>query len=221
MLPLRDLNPTRRPPVVNIALIALNVVAFGYELSLGPQFGRFLSTFAFAPVRLFGPEATVGNALLTALTSMFLHAGWAHIGGNMLFLWIFGDNVEDTLGHLRYVVFYFASGLAATLAHALSSPTSALPAIGASGAISGVLGAYVFLYPRARIVTAFMLFVFIRIVEVPAFVYLPLWFLLQLASGVATVNTAQASAGGTAWFAHIGGFVAGPLLLLLLRPRRR
>ncbi|MGE5234076.1 MAG: rhomboid family intramembrane serine protease [Acidobacteriota bacterium] len=221
MLPLRDLNPTRRLPVVNIALIVLNVVAFGYELSLGSQFGRFLSTFAFAPVRLFAPGASLGNALLTALISMFLHAGWAHIGGNMLFLWIFGDNVEDTLGHLRYVVFYFASGLAATLAHALSSPTSTLPAIGASGAISGVLGAYVFLYPRARIVTAFILFIFIRIVEVPAFVYLPLWFLLQLASGVATVNTAHASAGGTAWFAHIGGFVAGPLLLLLLRPRRR
>ncbi len=220
MLPLRDLNPTRRVPVVNVTLIVVNVLAFLYELSLGPAFGRFLAFHAFAPARLFGPHASLLDALTTALVSMFLHAGWAHILGNMLFLWIFGDNIEDTLGHLRYLVFYLAAGLVATLAHALSAPQSVLPAIGASGAISGVLGAYVVLYPRARIVTAFMLFIFIRIVEVPAFVYLPLWFLLQLFSGVATVGTQQASAGGTAWFAHIGGFVAGPLLLFLLRPRR-
>jgi membrane associated rhomboid family serine protease len=152
---------------------------------------------------------------------MFLHGGWAHFLGNMLFLWIFGDNVEDRLGHLRYLVFYLLAGYAATFAHAFAASGSAVPAIGASGAISGVLGAYVFLYPRARIVTLVFLGFFIQTVELPALVYLPLWFLMQFLQGLASLGVPEAaSGGGVAWFAHIGGFVAGPLLLWLLKPRR-
>jgi rhomboid family protein len=139
----------------------------------------------------------------------------------MLFLWIFGDNVEDRLGHIRYLIFYLASGYAATAAHFLAGPHSTLPAIGASGAISGVLGAYLFLHPRARIVTLFFFGFFIQTVEVPAIVYLPLWFLMQFVSGVASLGVPDAQAGGTAWFAHIGGFIAGPILLFLLGGARR
>jgi membrane associated rhomboid family serine protease len=221
VFPLRDINPTRTRPVVNWLLIALNGVFFLYELSLGPRLDDFLATFAFVPARLFEAHDVTGS-LVTALVSMFLHGGWAHILGNMLFLWVFGDNVEDRLGHGRYVLFYLLSGLAATLGHALAEPHSRMPAIGASGAISGVLGAYVFMYPRARVVTAVVLIIFVRIVELPALVYLPLWFAMQLFSGIASVrHAATTGGGGVAWFAHIGGFLAGPLLALLLGGFRR
>jgi membrane associated rhomboid family serine protease len=153
---------------------------------------------------------------------MFLHGGWAHFLGNMLFLWVFGDNVEDRLGHVRYLLFYLLAGYVATFAHAWAGPLSTVPAIGASGAISGVLGAYLFLHPKARIVTVFWFLFFIRLIEVPAWVYLPIWFLLQLFSGVSSLGAAEdAAAGGVAWWAHIGGFVAGPVLLLLLGGWRR
>ena len=225
MIPLRDLNPSRRRPVVTVALIAANAVLFFYELSLGPQgLQRFLFASAFVPARFFG-GAEVGGGLAygfeSGLLSMFLHGGWGHFLGNMLFLWIFGDNVEDRLGHVRYVVFYLTAGYAATFAHAFASTGSELPSIGASGAISGVLGAYLFLYPRARVVTAVFFGFFIQLVEVPALIYLPLWFVIQFFSGVASLAAASnVEAGGVAWFAHIGGFVAGPLLLLLLGGRR-
>ena len=224
MLPIKDLNPRRTWPVVTVLLIAANVLAFLYELSLGPRLEGFLMAAAFVPARLHGDGP--GSGLLpgaeSALISMFLHGGWGHILGNMLFLWIFGDNVEDRLGHGRYLLFYLLSGYAATFAHALFNPDSAMPAIGASGAISGVLGAYLFLYPRARIVTVVWLFIFVRFVEIPAIVYLPIWFLLQLFSGVSSLRVADpAAAGGVAFFAHIGGFVAGPILLLLLGGTRR
>ena len=223
MFPLRDINPTRTRPYVNWALIVLNSLFFLYELSLGQGLEPFLRTFAFVPARLFD-AGDVSGSLVTALLSLFLHGGWAHVIGNMVFLWVFGDNVEDRLGHGRYILFYLLSGLAATLGHALAEPHSVMPAIGASGAISGVLGAYVFMFPRARVVTAVVLVIFVRIVELPALVYLPLWFVMQLFSGIAAVSTHEASAGGVAWFAHIGGFIAGPILALLLggfraRPR--
>lgn len=229
MIPLRDLNPSRTAPVVTIALIVLNVLAFLWELSLGPRLEPFVMQAAFVPARFVGQGLGIAGlvpGIASAVLSMFLHGGWAHILGNMWFLWIFGDNVEDRLGHLRYVVFYFASGLAATAAHAIFSAQSVVPAIGASGAISGVLGAYLFLYPRARVVTLLFLGIFIQVIQVPALVYLPFWFLIQLFSGLASLGVPNsAQQGGVAFFAHIGGFVAGPLLLLLLgggrRPRPR
>jgi membrane associated rhomboid family serine protease len=226
MLPLHDLNPSRRAPVVNIALIVANLLMFIYELSLGERLEGYLMSAAFVPGRLFDGGAITpgewGPGLSSALVSMFLHGGWGHLLGNMLFLWIFGDNIEDRLGHGKYLIFYLASGYAATFAHAFSSPQSMIPAIGASGAISGVLGAYLFLYPRARIVTVVWFFIFIRFLEIPALVYLPLWFVLQAFSGLASMGAQTVEdAGGVAWFAHIGGFVAGPLLLLLLGGFRR
>ncbi len=220
MLPIRDLNPSRTRPVVNILLIAVNALFFFYELWLGERLEGLLQS-AFIPARIFEDRviypSEVAWGLQSGLLSMFLHGGWGHFLGNMLFLWIFGDNIEDRLGHVRYLIFYLLSGYAATFAHAFFNPLSAVPAIGASGAISGVLGAYLFLHPMARIVTVFWFFIFIRFIEVPAIVYLPIWFLIQLFSGVSSLQVADpAAAGGVAWFAHIGGFVAGPILLLLL-----
>ncbi|HEX3129748.1 MAG TPA: rhomboid family intramembrane serine protease [Thermoanaerobaculia bacterium] len=226
MLPLHDRNPSRTTPVVNIALIAANILMFLYELSLGERLEGYLMASAFVPGHLFdGGAVTAGEwipGLSSALLSMFLHGGWGHLLGNMLFLWIFGDNIEDRLGHFKYLYFYVFSGFAATFAHAFVSPQSMIPAIGASGAISGVLGAYLFLYPRARIVTVVWILFFIRLVEIPALVYLPFWFLLQAFSGFASLGArTMDDAGGVAWFAHIGGFVAGPLLLFLFGGFRR
>lgn len=218
MIPIHDVNPRRSAPVVTILLIVANALLFFYELSLGPRLEGFLMSSAFIPARI---SEGLPNAAGSALLSMFLHGGWSHFLGNMLFLWVFGDNVEDRLGHGRYLIFYLLSGYAATFAHAWASPMSTVPAIGASGAISGVLGAYLFLHPKARIVTVFWFLFFIRLIEVPALVYLPIWFLLQLFSGVSSLGAADNAAGGVAWWAHIGGFVAGPLLLLLLGGWRR
>ena len=225
MIPLRDLNPSHRAPLVTVVLIAANALLFVYELTLGPDLERFLFSAAFIPAKVLAGEGAgggIGFGLGSGLLSMFLHGGWMHFLGNMLFLWIFGDNVEDRLGHLRFLLFYLLCGYAATFAHAAASPASAVPAIGASGAIAGVLGAYLFLYPGARIVTLIFLGFFIQTVEVPALVYLPLWFLIQFFSGLTSLGATTAQEqGGVAWFAHIGGFVAGPLLLWLLGGRRR
>jgi membrane associated rhomboid family serine protease len=220
MLPLHDDNPRQRKPVVTVLLIVANAGAFVWELMLGHRLEGFLMSAAFVPERVFatgGGDLQLDNALL----SMFLHGGWAHIGGNMLFLWIFGDNVEDRLGHWKFLVFYLTCGYAATYAHAFASPRSALPAIGASGAIAGVLGAYLFLFPKAKIATLVILGFWIDTFAVPAILYLPLWFLLQVVSGVAAISETAAGGDGVAWFAHIGGFVAGPLVLLLLGGRRK
>lgn len=226
MIPIHDLNPRRTAPVVTIGLIVANALLFFYELSLGQRIEGFLMSAAFVPARLWEGQAlspgAVPEALSSALLSMFLHGGWGHFLGNMLFLWVFGDNVEDRLGHVRYLIFYLLAGYVATFAHFWFSPFSTVPAIGASGAISGVLGAYLFLHPKARIVTVVWILFFIRFVQIPAIVYLPIWFLLQVFSGVSSLRVAEgAAAGGVAWWAHIGGFVAGPLLLLLLGGRRR
>ncbi len=225
MIPLRDDEPSRRTPLVTVALIAVNVAFFLYELSLGREgLQEFLYSAAFVPARLFGGGVPGGDGELQlggALLSMFLHGGWAHIGGNMLFLWIFGDNVEDRLGHVRFVVFYVACGLAATYAQAVAQPDLAVPTVGASGAIAGVLGAYLLLFPTARIHTLVFLGFFITFIEVPALVYLPFWFLLQFVSGLAALGArTSAETGGVAWFAHIGGFVAGPLVFFALGGRR-
>jgi membrane associated rhomboid family serine protease len=226
LLPLRDIDtPRTTTPVVTVLLIVVNVLAFFFELSLGSRLEAFVMSAAFVPARYTSGGLSLGElgpGLGSALVSMFLHGGWGHLLGNMLFLWIFGDNVEDRLGHVRYVIFYLLSGYAATFAHLWAGPGSTVPAIGASGAISGVLGAYLFLHPKARIQTLLILGFFIRLIYVPAWVFLPLWFLMQLFSGAASLGARTAAeTGGVAWFAHIGGFIAGPLLLLLLGARRR
>jgi len=225
MIPLRDDNPRRTFPFVTYILVALNVLAFLWELSLGPRLEPALFNIAFIPARYWLPGNWVFD-LLTIVTSMFLHGSLLHIGSNMLYLWIFGDNVEDRLGHGRYLLFYLLCGFLATFAHAAFSPASRLPAIGASGAIAGVLGAYLILWPHARVMTLIPIFFFITVRELPAVILLGLWFVLQLFSGVGSLGVRDAQdMGGVAYFAHIGGFVAGIALIALFggmrRPRRR
>jgi len=225
MIPLRDNNPRRTVPYVTYGLVAINVAAFLWELSLGPNLENALFERAFIPAR-FWITGHWAFDLFTIVASMFLHGGLLHIGSNMLYLWIFGDNVEDRIGHARYLVFYLACGFIATFAHALFSPGSRLPSIGASGAIAGVLGAYLVLYPHARVLTLIPILFFITLRELPAVLILGLWFVLQLFSGVGSLGVRDAQdMGGIAYFAHIGGFVAGVALIGLfggLRvPRRR
>ena len=218
MIPLRDRNPRTSTPWVNYTLIALNLAAFAWELSLGVRFEGTLASVAFVPER-FWQAGGWGADGMSMLVSMFLHAGWLHIGSNMLYLWIFGDNVEDRLGHFRYIVFYLASGFAATMAHALFNASSGIPAIGASGAIAGVLGAYLVLFPRAHVMTLIPIGFFIAVRELPALLILGLWFVIQIFSGVASVGASEG--GGVAWWAHIGGFVAGIALVFLLGGKRK
>ena len=216
MLPLSDHNPRRTTPVINYLLVAANVQMFLWELTLGPNIEPALRVFAFVPARFWASPHIVVN-FIRMLVSMFLHGGWLHLGGNMLYLWVFGDNVEDRLGHFRYALFYVLCGIMATLAHAIANPMSRMPSIGASGAIAGVLGAYLVLFPRAQVTTLIPIFIFITIREIPAIFLLGFWFVLQFFSGVASVGIPEAqNAGGVAYFAHIGGFVAGMILIVLM-----
>jgi membrane associated rhomboid family serine protease len=216
-IPLKDLNPRRTFPVVNTALILANVAVFVYQLTLSPRtFKLFMLANATIPSRFpaaFTGHASLGSALLPLLTSMFLHAGIAHILGNMLFLWIFGDNVEDFYGHVTYFFFYLFCGMGAGLLHVLFNWHSTLPSLGASGAISGVMGAYLVLYPRSRILTL----VFIFLVPIPAVIILVLWFVFQFVSGVSSLH--MAPSGGVAWWAHVGGFLLGVLITVIARKR--
>jgi|PersoiStandDraft_1058852.scaffolds.fasta_scaffold02511_2 membrane associated rhomboid family serine protease len=227
MIPLRDTIRTRTVPFVTRLLVVANVAAFVLEFLQGENLDAFLETFAFIPLRFFNPELvgwTLGDAVVTIFTAMFLHGGLAHLLGNMLFLWIFGDNVEDALGHFRFLVFYLAAGLCATLLQAFLSPSSAIPNLGASGAIAGVLGAYLVYYPRARIVTVVPLFILFPVVELPASVYLLGWFALQFWMGseqLTRAGRAAASHGGVAFWAHVGGFVFGVAWALIFRPSRQ
>jgi membrane associated rhomboid family serine protease len=223
MIPVRDSEPALSRPWVTYTLIVLNVWVFLYEILLGPELEAFVRTWGFIPARYFlmaelYPEAWLPR-YLPLVTSMFLHGGWAHLIGNMLYLRIFGDNVEDRVGHLRYLGLYLATGVAAALAQAYLSPDSTLPTVGASGAISGVLGAFLVMFPRARVMTLLPLLLFFPVIEVPAAVYLGLWFLMQVLN--ATVALAvMGDSGGVAWWAHVGGFVAGMTLAPLLRRRQ-
>jgi rhomboid family protein len=213
MIPLRDVIPTRTTPVVTTALIAVNVLVFFYELTLGPRgLQAFVLTYGFVPAVFAGP---------TILSSMFMHGGWMHLIGNMLPLWIFGDNIEDRLGHTRFLAFYVSCGVLAAAAHGLSNPASMVPTVGASGAIAGVMGAYFILYPHSRVLTLIFLFIFVELVEIPAVVFLGFWFLLQLVSGVgSTLATTSPAGGGIAFWAHVAGFAAGAgLVKLLARPQ--
>lgn len=221
MFPLRDSIPSEKPPVVNMLLIAACVAMFFFQLLLGRDLPGFLRANAFVPARLVAPEAfgtTWPFALWTMLLSMFLHGGWLHLGGNMWFLWVFGDNVEDALGHVRYLLFYLLCGAAGTLAQVFADPASRVPLVGASGAIAGVLGAYLVWFPWSRIRSLIFLGIFFTFAELPAPLFLVLWFVMQLFSGTLSLAVGSAQ-GGVAWFAHIGGFVAGALLAAVARRR--
>jgi len=214
-IPLKDLNPRRSYPIVNTTLILVNVLVFFYQYTLPPYaFKTFMIANATVPARfpawLFG-HAPFEAAFLPLLTSMFLHSGIAHIAGNMLFLWIFGDNVEDFYGHFTYLLFYLVCGIGSGLLHVLFNLSSAVPALGASGAISGVMGAYALLYPRSRILTL----VFIFLVPIPAVIILGYWFILQFLSGISSLGAV--ASGGVAWWAHVGGFLLGMLITSMAR----
>src|SRR6516164_5858241 len=213
MFPLRDTQPSYSKPIVTVALIVINILVFLYEFSLDPYSqNAFIGTFGLVPDQFH---------LANVLTSMFLHGGWMHVLGNMWFLWIFGDNIEDILGHGKYLIFYLLSGIAAALTQTLLNPSSRVPMVGASGAIAGVMGAYMVKFPQSRIRTlAFILF-FITTFDVPAWVMLVYWFAIQLFSGVGSVGYSSASQGGTAFFAHVGGFLAGILLINVMGAKQR
>ena len=217
MIPIRDVNPRGIHPWVNISLIVLNVVAFVWELMQGERLEAALMSVAFIPERVFTPGAWTQDTM-AAIFSMFLHGGWLHLGSNMLYLWIFGDNIEDRLGHVKYLIFYLACGFIATFAHAFVNPNSGLPAIGASGAIAGVLGAYLILFPQAHVMTFIPIGYYMTMRALPAMFVLGLWFVIQLFTGVASIGV---QGGGVAYFAHIGGFVAGVVLVLLMGGRRQ
>ena len=214
-LPLRDENPSGKFAVVNVCLLLANIAVFVYELTLTPHAARAMEiTYGVIPARIpswLAGHGTLEAALLPFLTSMFLHGGWAHILGNMLFLWIFGDNVEDFFGHFIYLFFYLVCGIGSGLLHVFFNLNSALPALGASGAISGVMGAYLILYPRSRILTL----VFIFLVPIPAVIILGYWFLLQFFAGISSLGAT--ASGGVAWWAHVGGFLLGMLITSMAR----
>src|SRR5579859_273843 len=214
MFPIRDTQPSYSRPVVTTLIIAMNVAVFLYEITLDP-FSRnhFEQAYALVPARFH---------FLSVLTSMFLHGGWMHIIGNMWFLWIFGDNVEDFLGHTKYVVFYLVCGIAAAMTQVFFSTGSRVPIVGASGAIAGVMGAYLIKFPHSRIVTLVFILFFVTTIEVPAVLMLLYWFFIQLVSGVSTMGYSQLSRqGGVAFFAHVGGFVAGMILVTVMGTRQK
>ena len=222
MIPLRDDIPSRRTPVVNTGLIALNVLVFLIEtlvLSAEPLH-QFTYRWGLVPAEFW----QVGDlqSWVSLFTSMFLHGGWWHLISNMLALYIFGDNIEDRVGHVPYLIFYLLSGLMASGAHLVAYSESTLPTVGASGAIAGVLGAYLVLFPQARVLTLVPIFYFIRLIEIPAFIYLGFWFVSQLFNGIFALTAADVfQSGGVAWWAHIGGFVFGLLVIRLIGSRTK
>ncbi len=230
MIPFRDENPSRTVPWVTRGLVALNIALFAFELWLGQDLERFIQNAAVVPSLVAGGDLALEpsdfvrslapNQLFRFVVSMFLHGGLMHLLGNMLYLWVFGDNVEDRFGHGWFLGFYLLCGSVASWAHILSAPSSALPSIGASGAIAGVLGAYVMFFPRARVMTFLPLGFFYRIVKVPAVWFLGFWFLTQFLSGALAPATAAAAGGGVAWWAHVGGFACGLLIAAVAGPAK-
>ncbi len=205
MFPIRDHNPSSQRPVVTWSLMVFNIFVFAlyFPMMSGPSIVSFFDNWAMIPANI-----TAGNHYYTALTSMFLHGGILHLAGNMLFLWIFGDNVEDAMGHIPYLIFYFICGIGAGALHILSNPISNMPMVGASGAISGVLGAYLLLYPKARVDVALVLIIIVRMFTWPAWVVLSAWMIFQVFGGLLSASTG----GGIAYWAHIGGFIVGIVL---------
>lgn len=218
MIPLRDNIPSRRFPIVNTGLIALNVLVFLFETVALSADSRFIFRWGLVPAEFW----QVGGlqSWIALFTAMFLHGGWWHLISNMLALYIFGDNIEDRVGHVRYLFFYLVGGLAASGAHLVAYSESTLPTVGASGAIAGVLGAYLVLFPQARVLTLVPIFYFLRLIEIPAFFYLGFWFISQLFNGIFALTDAELfQSGGVAWWAHIGGFVFGLLVIRLIASR--
>ncbi len=212
MIPIRDINPTERFAFVTLMLIVMNIAVFFYEVHLGERGEALLSAFALIPAKLFSQPGVVDGAVparLTIFSSMFLHGGIAHLAGNMLYLWIFGNNIEDSTGRFRFIVFYLLCGVTAAYVHALANSASMVPMIGASGAVSGILGAYLLLFPRARVRTVVFFGFYIRYIDVPAMFVLGFWFILQFLSALVSSGSGQ----GIAWYAHIGGFLAGIALI--------
>ncbi|MBI5599918.1 MAG: rhomboid family intramembrane serine protease [Deltaproteobacteria bacterium] len=217
MIPLKDDNPTRRFPFVTLFFIALNAAVFLLQLILGPARAEvFVYRTAAIPYEIttlhdIYPQGIVPPPL-TLLTAMFVHAGLFHLLGNMLYLWIFGDNIEDTLGHFRFILFYLFTGAAASMTHIIANPGATVPLIGASGAIAGVLGAYFMLFPRAKVLTLAYFLFFAQVIRIPAIVFLGIWFLFQIIS-----SYMGGAGGGIAWYAHIGGFIAGAIIALFVK----
>lgn len=211
MIPLRDVIPSRTTPYITITIIVLNALAWFYELALPRDvLPLFLQVYGVVPAGFTWPSL---------ITSMFLHGSWSHIIGNMLYLWIFGDNIEDQLGHGRFVVFYLLSGMAAALGQVAIDPYSTLPTIGASGAVAGVMGAYIVLYPHSRVLTLIPLWFYFELIEIPAIFLLGFWFLLQLFSAGAIAATASSDGGGIAFMAHVAGFLVGMGGVFIFRKR--
>ena len=221
MFPLKDNIPARNFPYVNIGLIVVNSIFFIYGMSNGQAFDQLIFTLGFIPARFLAQQSEnllSPTGFLPVFSSMFLHANFIHLISNMWMLWIFGDNVEDCMGHGRYLLFFLLCGVASVFAQAISNPQSAIPMVGASGAISGVLGAYLLTYPNARILTLVPIVILIYIIELPAYFFLGFWFVIQLIQGsLYSLNSDQVVGGGVAWWAHIGGFAAGVILLQVFR----
>jgi membrane associated rhomboid family serine protease len=223
MFPLKDTQPSYSRPAVTITLIAINILIFLFEFALPEQ-----SRYYYMPgvltrdmlIRMYGlvPDHF---RIATLLTSMFLHGSWMHVLGNMLYLWAFGNRLEDALGHAKFLLFYLLCGCAAGMAQVLSNPYSTLPMVGASGAIAGVMGAYLLKFPRARILTLVFIFFFITTFEIPAVILLGYWFIIQLFSGLGSIARTHLSEGGVAWFAHVGGFLTGMLLIKIMGTKDR
>lgn len=223
MIPVADTITSRKIPFVNLCLILVNVIVFLYELSLGKSLNNFFLDYGNVPVRFvywtdFGGQFWDFKRFFPLLSSMFLHGGFLHIAGNMVYLWIFGDNVEDRLGHLGYLFFYILGGIVSEIVQILSDPHSTLPIIGASGAIASILGAYFVFYPYSRVITLLPVFGWYTFVEIPALFYLGFWFLMQIFSGTfLSMSPGSFSSGGVAWWAHAGGFGVGALIGWLIK----
>jgi membrane associated rhomboid family serine protease len=222
MIPLRHTLAPDKPAVVNRALVAANVIAFVAQLFMGAMTERIILTFGYIPARLWNPAAfhyAPWEVAITLATSLFLHGGFVHLAGNMIYLWVFGGAIEDAMGHVRYFLFYIACGAAGSLTHTMLFPTSTIPSIGASGSIAGLLGAFLVLRPHARIITLFPLVVYWAMAEIPAIIFLPVWFGMQFFNGFLSIEAARRvqEVAGIAWWAHVGGFVFGAVVAVVWR----
>ncbi|OHB99486.1 MAG: rhomboid family intramembrane serine protease [Planctomycetes bacterium RIFCSPLOWO2_12_FULL_39_13] len=223
MIPIRDRNPSGTFPFVTVSIIALNILVFLFELSLGQGLDSFLFQFGVVPIKVYYstdiPDSNIINTYFPFLSFMFLHGGFVHLIGNMWYLWIFGDNVEDRLGRVKFIIFYLICGIGSAIVHVYFNSQSEVPCVGASGAIAGVLGAYMVTFPRARVLVLIPLFIVWQTIELPAIIVLGFWFLIQFFSGTASISSTHG--GGVAWWAHIGGFVLGVILIKLFPKSRR
>lgn len=222
MFPLRDTIPSRSFPIITILLICVNLLIFFYEFTLGSQVESLIRLLGVIPAHFsnflsLNPTRWL-RLILTLFSSVFLHGSWFHVISNMWYLWIFGDNIEDRTGHLRFLVFYLLCGLLAGITHIVMNPLSEIPTIGASGAVAGVMGAYIVLFPRSKITTLIFLVIFIQIVRIPAIIFLGFWFILQILSGTLSLGIIEKSSG-VAWWAHIGGFFTGMIIVFLFKKR--